>query len=72
MNAFDYQDEFEGLSPNELTELQYLWANFIDFAYSPYTTDTNELHYYMHRIGKILGDVPPEAYPFCGTATVGE
>jgi len=71
MNAFDGY-EFEGLSPTELKALIYLWNNFIDFAYSPYEPNISEMHYYMQQMGKLLGDFPPNALPFSGTAKVGE
>ncbi len=71
MNAFDEYDEFDGLYPSELRDLKSLWSGLIDFAYSPYEPCLDEMHFIMQRMGKLLGDFPPEVLPFSGTAEKG-
>jgi len=69
-NALDYYDEYgnNGLHPSDLGALKYAWAQLLDFAYSPYKPDHDEIHSYMQQIGKIIGEMPPEVMPFSGTA----
>lgn len=67
-----YEQEFEGLMPHELNELRICWTNLLDFAYSPYEPNLDEIHAYMQLMGKILGDNPPDAMPFSGRISLGE
>lgn len=66
----EYEQEYEGLHSSDLHALKYAWTQFLDFAYSPYKPDQDELHGYMQQMGRILGDMPPDVLPFSGTAEI--
>lgn len=66
----DYEPMFEGLTENELDAVRHVWNELLDWSYSPFTPNQEEIHGCFKRLGKLLGEMPPEVLPFSGTQEI--